>query len=117
MKSRSSRFIIYPECRVCLSRRLSCFMRGNTEKFAGAGHIPNLPVLEMPVQAAFDELPVGYMQKVGDLPTAMCRVGLIRIDVANSVGERDLSATDLDVIAVRRDENVNETLCHRNSPK
>src|SRR5438132_956375 len=71
---------------------------------------------KMPMQFALDEPPVGHIQKVGKLPGPVVRVWRCSVDVAKTLAYRSFGSSDFHIVAIRRNQNVDETLGHAHSP-
>src|SRR5690349_25133213 len=85
-----------------------CFVRWNGKELAGTRYVANARFTKMVVHATLDQTPVCDVQEVGKLPRAMFRVGLVSVNSSQAFCDWPLCASNLDMAAVGRHQNVNE---------
>ncbi len=83
-------------------------MGWHSEKFVGAGYVPDVSFRKMAVHAALYQAPVGHVQEVRQLPWSVIGIGFRAVDPPQPFVYRALGATNLNVTTVRRNKNVNE---------
>lgn len=104
--------VIDAQSRVGRSQFLPSFMRSNSKKLSCAWDFADVLSAEMGVHLAFDQTPVCDVEEVRKLPWAVIRIGFGAVDASKPLADRALGAADFDVVAVRRDENIDKPFGH-----